>query len=163
MKFGSISQREWRAFGGLPETISDIEEKCVRILEEIKDAFARSSAIGPGTCDFSLTGEERSMTVAVLTSPFGEGRFVRSWSRTANSLHAELVFQRAMLDKYDATYWEPTWSIQVPRFDVATSGSGDNSVHFTFSGYGDNDKNAGFSVAITILASLVDDFVEPQV
>lgn len=154
MNYGAIPRTEWRAFGNLSTTVAEIDRRCAAVLQSIQEAFQRDSSIGGGICQISISETEESSTVATVQTPLGNGRFVRHWERSETSFQASLVFERASYDAYDQLFWIPAWAIAVGAYDSATSGAGQEAIHFTYSGYGDNDRTAGYASAIAILGAL---------
>jgi hypothetical protein len=154
MEFTIFPRGDWCAFGRLGESVTDIDEKCLNIIKELKEAFERDSLIGAGVCSIDITKGIHEF--ALIKSPVGNGRVVREWTRSGGELQGALIFQREQFDKYDQRYWEIVWGITVPRYEDAYSGLGENALRFDLDGFSGNSRNIIFTAAMSILAGLVD-------
>jgi hypothetical protein len=154
MDFVVLPQSNWSAFSRLNEVIAEIDEKCLSIVEMLKEAFERGSLVGANVCSIEIA--RSSHEFALLRTPVGNGRVIRGWSRSAQELEAKLLFQREQFDPYDQRYWETVWGITVPRYEVAYSGIGANALRFDLDGFSGNRRNIVFAAAMSILSGLVD-------
>jgi hypothetical protein len=154
MEFNVFPQGNWSAFNQLNQCAADIDEKCLRIIERLKEAFEHDSLIGAKVCSIDITRGTHEL--ALIKSPVGNGRVVRGWSRAARELQGTLIFQRKQFDSYDQQYWETVWEITVPRYDNAYSGMGANALRLNLDGFSGHPKHIVFSAAMSILAGLVD-------
>lgn len=154
MEFSAFPQGDWSAFSQISQSVADIDEKCLKIVERLKQAFADDSMIGAGVCSIDIT--QSAHELAIIKSPVGNGRVVRRWSRNRRELYATLLFQREQFDNYDQRCWETVWGITVPRYEAAHSGTGEKALRIDLDGFLGNPRNMVFAAAMSILAALVD-------
>jgi hypothetical protein len=154
MEFSVFPQADWSAFSRLNQSVVDIDEKCLRIVEKIKEAFKNDSLIGANVCSVEITNGIPEL--AIIKSPLGNGRVVRGWARSARELQGTLIFQREQFDDYDQRFWQTVWGITVPRYEDAFSGVGADALRLDLDGFSGNPRNLAFAAAMSILAGLVD-------
>jgi hypothetical protein len=154
MEFAVFPQGNWSAFNQLNQSIADIDEKCLKIIEKLKAVCERDSLIGANVCSLEIT--RGAQELALIKSPVGNGRVVRGWSRAGRELQGTLKFQREQFDSYDQKYWETVWGITVPRYENAYSGIGANALRFDLDGFSGDPRTIVFSAMMSILAGLVD-------
>jgi hypothetical protein len=153
MEFIALPQAEWSVINRLGENAAAIDQKCQKIVQLIKEAFERDSMIGAKVCSLEILGTDHEF--AVLKSPIGQGRIVRTWSHSNRNLQAELTFSREKLDQSGQWCWEPVWGLVVPLYDVAYSGTGPNALRFDLGSYTDDERHRAFSSAVSMLYGLL--------
>lgn len=154
MEFAVFPSSEWSTFSRLSQSVIEIEAKCIKILEHLKEAFERDSLLGANVCSVNITRDTHEL--ALIKSPVGNGRVIQQWSRSSRELQGKLIFQREQYDSYDQRYWETVWGITVPRYDDAYSGTEAKALSFDFDGFSGDPRNIVFTAAMSILAGLVD-------
>jgi hypothetical protein len=154
MEFAAFPQGDWSAFSQLNKIVADIDEKCLKIISKLQEAFEHDSMIGANVCSIDITKGIHEL--ALIKSPVGNGRILRGWSRSARDLQGTLIIQREQFDKYDQRYWETVWGITVPRYEDAYSGIEANPLRLNLDGFSGNPRNIAFAAAMSILAGLVD-------
>jgi hypothetical protein len=71
MEFTALPQSEWSVFSRLSQCVSDVDEKCVKILGQLKEAFVNESMIGANVCSIDITRSANEF--ALIKSPVGNG------------------------------------------------------------------------------------------
>ncbi|WP_308921525.1 hypothetical protein [Janthinobacterium sp. J1-1] len=104
-----------------------------------------------------VSKSETQPELAILSTPFGKGRLVRSWKIGGKELVGLIICERVCRDKYDQTYWEPVWALHIPQFEDPFTGTGDGKLTIKLNDSFEDDQWHGvFSAIMSMTYGLIE-------
>ena len=114
MKSKLLSSKDLTGLRHLNDETESLMKKANYLINSLVNEFGGGYSVG-GLPSMMITKADEPGVMGKVNSDFGKGRFVTKFGTEGVTIRAQLLVERAILDKDGQEIWEPVLAIPLPK------------------------------------------------